>query len=492
MLPSLEQMIVSADAVLVDALKVITKNAQGICFVTEDKKLVGVLADGDIRRKLLAGFSLDTPIRESMKKEYVSLPVNTPNEEIQKRLSNTIHHIPLVDENNRIVDYSCKYRYRRLPIMEPLLMGNELAYVTDCINSSWISSQGSYVKKFESMFTDLFGVQEVLATCNGTTALHLALEAFGIGKEDEVIVPDFTFAASVNSIIYTGATPVIVDVTPDTWTLDPEAVIDAITPRTKAIMPVHIYGHPCDMDVLAEIAHKHDLLVITDAAEAIGSMYKGKPVAAYGDAVIFSFFGNKTITTGEGGVVVFNDPQVADKARILRDHGMSKEIKYWHDYIGFNYRMTNLQAAIGVAQMERFEQIIEQKRRIAADYIQHLSQFSQLTMPPEASWATNSYWLFTTLYSELEGISRDTLIEMLLKNGIETRPTFFPIHKMPPYTGYCQKKEFPNAEKISKQGISFPSSTNITYDQIEGIARVLSSIFWVRNMANGNKFTKPI
>ncbi len=490
MLPPLEHMLIMANAKIIDALEVINRNAQGICFVVEGKTPIGVLTDGDIRRNLLAGCTLETPIKLVMRKEFVSLQVDTPNNVIQERLSNVIRHIPLIDSDNQIVDYACHHRYRRLPIMEPLLDGNELEYVTDCIRSNWISSQGSYVGKFESNFVDCFNMPEALAVCNGTVALHLALQALGIEKGDEVIVPDFTFASSVNSIIYTGATPVLVDVTKDTWTIDPQAILQAITPRTKAIMPVHIYGHPCDMDVVLEIARKFNLFVVADAAEALGSMYKGKPVASFGDAAIFSFFGNKTITTGEGGMVLFKDAEVAEKARVLRDHGMSRERKYWHEYVGYNYRMTNMQAAIGVAQMERLEQFMRKKRTIASNYIQELSKFDCFEMPPEADWAMNSYWLFTALYRETNGISRDTLIKMLLKNGVETRPAFFPIHQMPPYKKYSDDFDFPVTKKISNQGISFPSSVTITLDEIKKIGSILDSIFLVRNLANGNNIAE--
>jgi perosamine synthetase len=361
--------------------------------------------------------------------------------------------------------------------MQPLLNGNELAYVSDCINTGWISSQGAYVRRFEKEFATYCGAEYAVAVSNGTVALHLALVALGIKEGDEVLVPDLTFAASINAIIYTGAIPVIVDVDKTTWTISLEDIEKNITSKTRAIMPVHLYGHPCRMDEIMDIAKKHNLLIIEDAAEAIGAKYKNKHVGVFGDASTFSFFGNKTITTGEGGMVFFKDKEAYEKAIVLRDHGMSKTKKYWHDYVGFNYRMTNLQAAIGCAQMERIDEFVNEKRKLAAFYNTLLSETGLFTLPPQEPWALNGYWLYTAILNESSPISRDELMQKLLKNGVETRAVFFPLHNMPPYQNYPTKSTFENSKFISEHGISLPSSVNITEEELLNMKSAFHTIF---------------
>jgi perosamine synthetase len=471
-------------ASLKDALALIDKNAQGICFIIDDrKKLVGLLTDGDIRRCILNNITLDTVVEKVMQTKFTSFPVSTPQDVVQGSLSQSIRHIPLVDENNILVDYASFSRTHRTPIMQPLLNGNELAYLSDCIKTGWISSQGAYVKRFEKEFAEYCEAEYPVAVSNGTVALHLALAALDIKAGDEVIVPDLTFAASINAIIYTGATPVIVDIDKTTWTISVADIEKNITPRTKAIMPVHLYGHPSHIDEILVLAKKHNLLVIEDAAEAIGGKYKGKHVGGFGDAATFSFFGNKTITTGEGGMVFFKDKKVYEKAIILRDHGMSKEKKYWHDYVGFNYRMTNMQAAIGCAQLERIDEFVEEKRKLAAFYNKVLAETGNFILPPQESWAVNGYWLYTAILKENANMSRDMLMEKMLKNGVETRPAFYPLHQMPPYKNYPTKSTFENSNYVSKQGINFPSSVNITQAELDNISHALHSIFQTQNIS---------
>lgn len=473
----INELLIHSDKTIKDALAVIEKNAQGVCFVTEKGHLVGVVTDGDIRRSLIDGKGLDTLVVDIMQKQFTSLQVNTPQAEVQKKLSSSIRHIPLVDENNVPVDYACFSRTHRTPIMQPLLNGNELAYVSDCINTGWISSQGAYVKRFEKEFAEYCGAEYAVAVSNGTVALHLALVAIGIKEGDEVLVPDLTFAASINAIIYTGAIPVIVDVDNTTWTISIEGIEKNITPKTRAIMPVHLYGHPCHMDEIMAIAKKHNLLIIEDAAEAIGAKYKGQHVGTFGEAATFSFFGNKTITTGEGGMVFFKTKEAYETALVLRDHGMSKTKKYWHDMVGFNYRMTNLQAAIGCAQMERINEFVNEKRKLASFYNSILAETGVFELPPQAEWAVNGYWLYTAVLKENCGITRNELMDKMLKNGVETRAVFFPLHEMPPYKNYPTKSNFKNADYISQQGISLPSSVNITESELVNIKQAFHTIF---------------
>lgn len=476
--PDIKKLLISDNKTLKDALEVIDGNAQGVCFVVDkDGKLCGVLTDGDIRRNLIKGKSLDSSVKDIMQINFTSFKVDTPQSMIQEKLSNVIRHIPLVDNNNIPVDYACFSRLHRTPIMQPLLNGNELAYVSDCIKTGWISSQGAYVKRFEKEFAEYCGAEYAVAVSNGTVALHLALAALDIKEGDEVIVPDLTFAASINAVIYTGATPVIVDVDKTTWTISIADIEKNITPKTKAIMPVHLYGHPCHMDEIMALAKTHKLFVVEDAAEAIGAKYKGKHVGTIGDSATFSFFGNKTITTGEGGMVFFKDKEMYEKAMVLRDHGMSKTRRYWHDHVGFNYRMTNLQAAIGCAQLERINEFVEAKRNLAKIYNSYLKETECFKLPPQEEWAVNGYWLYTAILNEDAAISRNDLMQKMMMNGVETRAVFFPLHEMPPYKNYKTKSTFENSNYISKQGISLPYSVNITEEELQNIKQALHNIF---------------
>ena len=321
-----------------------------------------------------------------------------------------------------------------IPVAKPSLGGNEVKYVSECLVTNWISSQGNYVNRFEKIFAEYCDVNHAITSSSGTTALHLALTALGIGQGDEVIVPDLTFAACANVIIHCGARPVFIDVTESTWTMDPVLLEDLITERTKAIMPVHLYGHPCDMDAIIDIARKHKIYVIEDCAEALGSLYKSKRVGTQGTIGCFSFFANKLITTGEGGMLITNDKRLKEVITKWRDHGMSREKKYWHELAGFNYRMTNIQAAIGVAQMEKIDNFIEIRDVTAKKYRTNLSGIQGITLPPEEEWAKNIFWLFSILVDEKTlGLSPEDFMKRLEGEGIETRPFFSPLHKQPPY-----------------------------------------------------------
>lgn len=470
-------MCIDENATIVDLLKLLNQNAQGICFVTnKSHSFVGVITDGDIRRSLLSGYDLKSSIVDIVNRKAFSLPVETSGAEIQKSFTDKIKHIPLLDKNNSPVDYACAHRLHRIPVMEPFLGGNELAYVTECVQTGWISSKGQFVTKFEEMVGAVCDTPNCIAVSNGTVALHLALVALGIGLGDEVIVPDFTFAASINSILYTGATPVIVDIELDTWTINPKEIRKAITKKTKAIMPVHIYGHPCDMDAIMSIAEEHNLLVVEDCAESIGSAYKGRALGSFGDAATFSFFGNKVVTTGEGGAVIFKNADHYTQGKILRDHGMSPNKRYWHDVLGFNYRMTNLQAAIGVAQMEQFQTFLGKRKLMAKTYNEAFKNLNEITPQPLQPWATSCHWLYTVLLDEKSKMDRDLLIEKLLMNGIETRPTFYPLHEMPLYKPYAEGRTFEACLKVSRRGISLPSSVTIAINEIENIASRIKNI----------------
>ena len=356
---------------------------------------------------------------------------------------------------------------RFLPVYEPLLSGNELSYVSECIKSGWVSSLGKYILDFERLFAGFCGTRHGIAVSNGTTALHLALAALGIGPGDEVILPTLTFIATANAVRYTGAATIFADSEADTWNLDPADVARRITLQTKAIIPVHVYGHPAAMQPILELARRHGLYVIEDAAEAHGAQYGGRRVGSLGTAGAFSFYGNKIITTGEGGMLTTDDDALAEKARYLRDHAMSPEKRYWHTEVGFNYRMTNLQAALGVAQMERIEEFIDRKRQIAQTYNQLLGDIPGVILPPEAPWAKSVYWMYSVLVTEQFRLSRDALMAYLRTRNIDSRPFFYPIHQMPPYHN---DDSHPVAERLSRQGINLPSAVTLTEADIQRVA----------------------
>jgi perosamine synthetase len=360
-----------------------------------------------------------------------------------------------------------------IPIAEPSLEGRELEYVTNCIRSGWVSSLGEYVKRFEHEFATYCGVRYGVATHNGTVALHLALAALGIGPGDEVILPTLTFVATANAVVYAGATPVFVDSEPHTWNIDPEAVARAITARTRAIIAVHLYGHPADMDSLRALANQHGLTLIEDAAEAHGARYRGRRVGSLSDVAIFSFFGNKIITTGEGGMVLTDDSELADRCFFLENQARQKENPYWHPEIGYNYRMTNLQAALGVAQLERIEELIAIRVRNAAYYGRRLQDIQGLSPPPCAQWAENVYWMYTVLVEEEYGLDRDTLMARLHQRGIDTRPAFYPIHILPMYH---QGQRFPVAEEIGRKGLNLPSGATLTLEQVDQVCDALAEM----------------
>jgi perosamine synthetase len=352
-----------------------------------------------------------------------------------------------------------------IPIYQPDLGGNEKKYVNECLDTSWISSRGRFVGEFESRFAERIGIEHAASVCNGTVAIHLALLALGIGPGDEVIVPTLTYIASANAIAYTGATPVFVDSLPGTWQIDPADVRRHITPRTRAIMPVHLYGHPCEMDQLMAIAREHRLFVVEDCAEAFGTRYKGRHVGTFGDISTFSFFGNKTITTGEGGMVVTGDKTLIERARHFKGQGLANHREYWHDVIGYNYRMTNIAAAIGLAQLERASEFIERKRAIAARY-NELLQDVPVEMHGESAGALHSYWMVSMLVERPS--DRDPLRAAMADAGIETRPVFYPVHTMPMYARSYRKHAV--AEDIAWRGINLPSWPGLSDEQLVRVA----------------------
>lgn len=358
-----------------------------------------------------------------------------------------------------------------IPVYQPYLNGREKEYVIQCMDSTWISSKGEFIGKFEQEFAKYIGADYATSVSNGTVAIHLALAALGIGPGDEVIVPTLTYIASVNTIIQTGAKPIFVDSLESSWQIDPKDVEAKISPRTKAIMAVHLYGLPCDMGALTNICQKHKLLLIEDCAEAFGTQYKGQHVGTFGDISTFSFFGNKTITTGEGGMVVAKRKEVLERAYHLKNQGVSATREYWHDVVAYNYRMTNICAAIGLAQLEQAADILAKKRKVAHWYREGLDGLP-LTCHNEAPETIHSFWMCSIAVND--PAQRDPLRQYLKRAEIETRPLFFPSHTMP----HCATQEsFPTAESLASRGINLPSYPALTKGQIERICSEVRKFF---------------
>lgn len=468
---NIESLLCSSKGVIKDVMLCINRNTKGIAFITnENKKLVGVMTDGDVRRLLLDGYGLNEPIEEHFNREFTYALSTDKPEEILKRFDRRVRIIPLVDSNMQIVDYAEYDKDMHISLAQPQLIGNEYCYLMDAFLSTWISSTGKYIGKFEESFADYCGVKYGVATSNGTTALHLALLALGIGQGDEVIVPDITFAATINAVLYVGATPVIVDIEEDGWCIDPDKIEKAITSKTKAIIPVHIYGQACDMGRICALAQKYHLAIVEDCAEAHGAEWNGQKVGSFSDIACFSFFGNKVITTGEGGMCITNDSKLCEKMRVYRDHGMNKERRYYHDVIGYNYRMTNLQAAIGAAQVERIDEILDWRERLEGQYRCALESVEGVVLQrndlPNRKKIT---WLVSILVDEGR---RDQILDKLKENGIDTRAFFIPLSEMEIYKQYAVDCVI--SKKIAKMGLNLPTTADVSQDIVQKIVKIIA------------------
>ncbi len=360
----------------------------------------------------------------------------------------------------------------KYPVYQPSLSGNEKKYVKECLDSTWISSKGKFINQFEENFSKYLGIKYSASVSNGTVALHAALLALGIGEGDEVIVPTFTYIASVNAIHYTGAVPVFVDSKEDTWQMDSADVKRKITGKTKAVMAVHLYGGVCEMDELLKICKENNLFLIEDTAEAFGSKYKGKFAGTFGDISTFSFFGNKTITTGEGGMVSTNSKELYDLVFRIKGQGLAAGKEYFHDIVGYNYRMTNICAAIGCAQLENADEIITKKRKIANWYNDQLKDLP-IQLPKESKDVFHTYWMYTVILKDAD--KRDPLRVYLKEKGIETRPAFHPAHQMPMY--YKKGVSFHIAESLALRGINLPSYPELTEGDVKFICKIIYEFF---------------
>ncbi|MBM4096582.1 MAG: DegT/DnrJ/EryC1/StrS family aminotransferase [Planctomycetes bacterium] len=361
----------------------------------------------------------------------------------------------------------------RIMVAEPTLGGNERKYVLDCLDTNWISSNGKYIGKLEAAFAEFCGSRHAIACNNGTTSLHLALVAIGLEPGDEVIIPTVTYIATANCVRYCHATPVLVDVEPGTLNIDPAAIEKAITPKTRGIMPVHLYGYPADMDAINAIARRHGLFVLEDAAEAHGATIAGRRVGSIGTAASFSFFGNKIVTTGEGGMLTTDDDDLAARMRLLRGQGMDPNRRYWFPVVGYNYRMTNIQAAIGLGQMEQVDHKLSKRREIARWYEESLAPFAaSLDLPFETAQTRHSYWMYNIFIKDADEVRRDAIMRHMDAAGIETRPVFYPMHVLPPY---AEKSRFPVADAWACRGINLPTHEGLARADVARVAESLRS-----------------
>ena len=468
-LPRYRRYVCRLDDNLLAVIERCLDNGLGQCFVVgEDDLLIGQFALEDARRALLDGrATAGSSIGQCWKPEGASTEVSGSLEVAR----------PVLDAKGRLTDVAVDRSNGFVQVARPDLSHREFRFLLDAFLSSWISGHGDYIRRLEVEFAAMVGVDHAIAVSNGTAALHVALLALGIGPGDEVIVPDLTFAATINAVIYCGATPVIVDIDPVTWGLSIPDIERVITPRTKAIIAVHLYGRPADIGTLKDWAKSRRLWLIEDAAEAHGARYEGRRVGQFGDIGCFSFFANKVMTTGEGGICVTNSESLARQMIDLRNHGMRPDRAYWHEQVGYNYRMTNLQAALGVAQLDRLPARLQRNRRLDRLYRQHLEGIPGVRFPGPASPAYQGIvWLVVL---EVPAWARNPLIQAARDADIEMRPFFNPISLMPPYHGYA--RACPNSMALAQTGVALPTSHAVDVHVVRKVARIVRQVLGSRH-----------
>jgi perosamine synthetase len=456
---------VGADDGLFRAIERALDNGTGTVFVLDSAgRAVGTLTLEGGRAAILAGRHLDPLTAADVMEQGVDRTADPATQSVPVSA--------VLDAEGRLVDVVLRGDSSFVPVAEPDLGHAEMRNLMDAYMSTWISSTGDYIRTLERRFAARTGNRHGIATSNGTTSLHLALVALGIGPGDEVIVPDLTFAASINTVIHAGARPVIVDVDPHTWCLTPEAIEAAITPRTRAVMPVHVFGRPAPMTDIMAVARRRGLYVIEDCAEAHDAHWDGQPVGSFGDVSSFSFFANKIMTTGEGGICVTNSAELAERMRMLRDHGMRPERRYWHEEPGFNYRMTNMQAAVGCAQLDRLDDFLAERARVHHLYARVLDGIPGVAMPPamEARARPVVWFACATVPAE----RRAQLIQACRAIDVDLRPFFNCLSVMPPYRPYA--RPCPNAYLLSQSGVNLPTSRRVDERLAMRIADVFRSV----------------
>jgi perosamine synthetase len=460
-------------------MRKINNNTMSFCLVEKNQKILSIITDGDIRRYITQGGSLKDKVLIASNKKFYFLnkeKIIKNNFNIKNYFKNQIKYIPVLDEQKKLFKIFFKGSSISTSLVEPYFKGNEHKYLSDCIKTNWISSQGKYVTKFEDKFKEIFKTKNNLTTTNGTNALHLILSTLGIGKGDEVLVPDYTFIGSVNPIIYNNAMPKLIDIDKN-FGIDPEKIKENLNKNVKAIIVVHLFGVPANINEIKKIAQKNKIFLIEDCAEAIGSYVNNVHVGNFGDAAMFSFFGNKTITTGEGGMACFKQKKHFNKAKLLRGHGMSEKKRYWHDIIGYNYRMTNIQAAIGLAQLENYKNIIKKKIDLSKIYNKILKKNNFIELLPILKNQINSYWFYVIQIRDTKKFKTSNLIKYLKNQGVEARRSFYPIHRMDKYKRYATKNINISVKK-SNSCILLPCWPNMKKNEVKFISNKINSYFF--------------
>jgi len=365
-----------------------------------------------------------------------------------------------------------------IPVNEPHLGERELKYVTECVQTGWVSSAGKFITQFEERWAEYCGRKYGVAVSNGTVALELAMDVLDLEPGDEVILPTFTIISCAQAITYAGATPVLVDADPRTWCMDTTQLERKITDRTRAIMPVHIYGHPVDMDPVMRLAEKYRLAIVEDAAEAHGAEYRSRRCGSFGLMSCFSFYANKLVTTGEGGMILTDDSSIAERLRSLRNLCFQPERRFYHEQLGYNFRITNLQAALGVAQIERMDEIVQKKRWIGEEYTRRLRHIRKIQLPVEEEWARSVYWMYGVVLTSDEGMDAVGFAAKLKGRGIETRPFFLGMHEQPVFRrhGLFRGETYPVADRIARQGLYLPSGIGLTAEQLGSVCDAVSEV----------------
>ena len=470
MVKSLRHFILSEKVPIREVAEHLNKNARGVVMlVREDGVMSGVMTDGDLRRAFLSNCQMDSPISDWLNRDFTAGSTQNSRQKNLSLLSNKLRYIPILDDDGKPVDILSLSEIWRKTLASPSLGGNESKYVSDCLSSGWISSQGRYVELFEQSIAAYTGARYALVTSSGTASLTLALRATGIGLGDEVVIPNLTFGACANAVISLGGKPVFCDITREHWTMDVVKLHDCLSPKTKAIMPVHLYGQPAAMDAIMQISAERNISVIEDCAEAIGATVGKKRVGSIGTIGAFSFFANKIVTTGEGGAVTTDNADLYERMKSLRDHGMDTKHRYWHLEAGFNFRMTNLQAALGVAQMEQIDKFISHRALLAETYKDELKDEAGVHWQSNSPSTQSVCWLFTVwLDPEVFCMTRDEIINNLAAHGIEAREVFHPLDIQPAYE---RRKETacPVSARIAMGGISLPSSYNMSIKDVKAV-----------------------
>lgn len=474
----MNEIIVNLPITIRECLKKISANGEGIVFLQKDFKLFGSLTDGDIRRALIAGVSLDESVEIIANRNVKSLNKTSSAVDIHKAFTPGVNKIPIVNLDGFITNIINRNDKTLITLAEPNLGPTESEFLNDALKSGWISSAGSYVDRFENEFADYVKSENALAVSNGTMGLVLALSMLDIGVGDEVILPNITFGATANAVRQVGAKPVFVDICPDTLCINTNLISSAITNNTKAIMPVHLYGNAAEMSKLLEIARQFDLYVVEDSAEALGTKILEQHVGTFGDIGVFSFYANKLITTGEGGMVIFKDHNLLSKGKMIRSHGFSPNNRYWHEILGTNMRLTNLQASIGCAQLQRIDEFLIAKQNNAQLYKELLAHLCPdfVRFSVERPGVTNSNWLFIIKLTN----KKDTLglANYLLDNQIETRRVFYPLNIQPAFKEYVTEGfQYQDSMDAFDSWLCLPSSTLLQVEQLQKITYFISRYF---------------